>query len=158
MKSYLSPKVKVEKSKIHGRGLIAKKPLKKGEIIGIKSGHIINRQTLKKLGGFNTFVGKAALQITDNFFLAPINKREFEKINMFVNHSCEPNIRFMGNVISVAARNIRAGEELTGDYATHISDPSFRIKCRCGIKNCRKIITGQDWKLKKLQKKYKGYF
>lgn len=34
----------------------------------------------------------------------------------------------------------------------------FELKCKCGSKNCRKIIRGDDWKIKKLQKKYKGYF
>ncbi len=158
IKSYLSPAAKVGKSVIHGWGLIAVKPIKKGEIIGIKSGHILNKKTFKKLGGFNNFVGAASLQIADNFFIAPTKKSEFKRFNMFVNHSCNPNIRFMGNIISVAARNIKKGEELTNDYARHISDQNFKIKCNCGTKNCRKIITGKDWKNLGLQKKYKGSF
>lgn len=34
----------------------------------------------------------------------------------------------------------------------------YKIKCSCGQKNCRRIITGKDLQNKTLQKKYQGYF
>ena len=159
MKSYLSPKAKVKRSKIHKFGLFAIKLIKKGEIVGIKSGHIIDKKTFEKLGGFeNIEVGYSALQIADNFFLVALKKQEYKDITMFVNHSCNPNVGIFGNVISVAMRDIRSGEELTGDYAMWMNYPSYKMICSCNKKNCRKIITGEDWKQSKLQKKYKGFF
>jgi len=38
-------------------------------------------------------------------------------VMLFINHSCEPNVGFAGNVVLVAMRDIEAGEELTTDYA-----------------------------------------
>jgi len=55
-------------------------------------------------------------------------------------------------------RNIKPGEEITYDYAMTDSDPDDYFKCNCGAKNCRRIITGKDWKSPSLQKKYRGYF
>jgi uncharacterized protein len=36
---------------------------------------------------------------------------------LFINHSCEPNVGFAGNIVIVAMREVIAGEELTTDYA-----------------------------------------
>ncbi|MBI3074598.1 MAG: hypothetical protein HYY92_00040 [Parcubacteria group bacterium] len=77
---------------------------------------------------------------------------------MHVNHPCNPNMGILGNVINVAMRDVGAGEELTADYAMVYSHPSFRLECHCGAENCRKIITGDDWKKKELQEKYRGFF
>jgi hypothetical protein len=76
---------------------------------------------------------------------------------MFLNHSCEPNVGVSGQIMYVAMRNIRSGEELTLDYAM-IDDAPIRMKCGCSSPRCRGIITGKDWKRKDLQKKYGDYF
>ncbi len=56
-------------------------------------------------------------------------------------------------------RDIEANEEITFDYCMTISDDLFdRMECHCGAKNCRKVITSDDWKLQSLQEKYKCYF
>lgn len=63
----------------------------------------------------------------------------------FINHSCDPNLGFdrAGNVR--ALRDVRAGEELTMDYATFVvtSDQSF--VCGCDSYNCREVILHDDW-------------
>ncbi len=49
----------------------------------------------------------------------------------YINHSCRPNcyVQIVGDTIWIrAARNIRAGEELTYDYST---DGEASIQCRC---------------------------
>jgi len=60
-------------------------------------------------------------------------------------------------------RSIRIGEEVTFDYGMVVSesvssDIVFEMDCRCKTQRCRKIITENDWKLKMLQQKYKGFF
>jgi hypothetical protein len=59
----------------------------------------------------------------------------------FTNHSCDPNSGFdkKGNLI--ALRTIPKGSEVVWDYSTEEHNPKFRMKCKCGSKNCRKIIT-----------------
>lgn len=158
MKSYLSLKIKIGESRIQGLGLFAGQNIKKGEIVGIKAGHIIGRSTLKKLGGLKSDVGQAMLQISDEFFVGPLIPREIKDSMMYVNHSCDPNIGFLGNIISVAMKDIKAGEEIVSDYATWLSDAGYRLKCKCGKAECRRNVTGNDWKILELQEKYKGYF
>ncbi len=158
LKSYISPGVKIKRSKIQGLGLAAVKSFRKGDIVGIKNGHIFDKKQFKKLGGFQSDLGRAFLQIADNFFIGPSQPKELKRSNMFVNHSCDPNIGFLGNIVSVAMRDIRTGEELTNDYATWVNYPSYELRCNCGSGTCRKVITGRDWRQPKLQKKYKGFF
>lgn len=160
MKSYISPKLEKRQSNIDksGKGLFAKELIKKDEIIGIKAGYIIEKNDFNGGGGFGSKIGKATLQIADNFFLGPQKEGEIKDVMMLVNHSCEPNIGFMGNVIVVAMDDIKKGEELSSDYATYINYPNFKMACLCRVKKCRGIITGQDWQNKRLQKKYGKYF
>jgi SET domain-containing protein len=152
--SYKSPKTEVRKSVISGRGLFAKKVIRRGEIVTIKTGHIVNASQFKK---YRTIIRDAELQIADDFFLVPLKKEEFGTVMCFVNHSCEPNIGVKGSIIWLATRDIKAGEELTADYAT-FNNRSYYMNCECKAKVCRNIVTGRDWRLEKLQKKYKGFF
>lgn len=77
---------------------------------------------------------------------------------MFLNHSCSPNVGVRGEITFVAMRDIKVGEELTIDYAMIENEDYPEMKCNCGARNCRKVITGKDWKRKDLQKKYGKYF
>ena len=75
---------------------------------------------------------------------------------MSSNHSCDPNIGVQGQIIFVAMRDINAGEELTHDWAT-TDDDTYEMACACGAPQCRKIITGQDWRRQDVQEKYRDY-
>ena len=60
-----------------------------------------------------------------------------------VNHSCDPNCGLIergGHVFLVTLRGIRAGEELTFDYATSMTDEPWGISCACGASACRGVI------------------
>lgn len=158
MKTWINKKTSKGISKIAGFGLICHSPIKKGEVISIKSGHIIDLATLKKK---QSIIDDAELKITSNHFISPLSKLEREETLMWLNHSCEPNAGAFGNIVFVAMRNIKKDEEITIDYAM-IDDYDrrevYRQKCGCKSPICRKIITKNDWKLPELRKRYKGYF
>lgn len=92
--------------------------------------------TQKKLQDF-------CLYTQDGFF-APTDLN-YLSVPWYMNHSCSYNIGFdkVGNFISV--RNIKNGEELVFDYGLAVSNPDFKLVCKCKSKNCRKLITGNDW-------------
>jgi len=48
-------------------------------------------------------------------------------------------------------------KELTLDYGT-IANNDLSFECKCGSKNCRKMVTGKDWQNLEIQEKYLGYF
>jgi SET domain-containing protein len=152
--SYRSPKTAVRRSSIVGRGLFANTAIAPGEIVCVKGGHLLTKAEFTKTQGV---ANDAEFQIADDLFLAPVSEAEFEDVMMFLNHSCEPNVGIQGQIVFVALRAIAAGEELTLDYATidHDSEP---MPCRCGARNCRRLITGRDWQRPELQEKYGNFF
>ncbi len=151
--SYISPKATVKESHIHGKGLFAIEPIAKGDIVCVKGGYILNRQTL---GGMPTWYRVAEVPIAEHLFIGPFHEEEREGGMIFSNHSCEPNIGVQGQIIFVAMRDIQVGEELTHDWAT-TDDEEYEMACNCDAVTCRKIITGRDWQEKELQEKYRGY-
>lgn len=153
--SYLSPKTDVCESKIHGRGLFATADIAKDEIVAVKGGHIINRKTLREQ--VTPHLGPVEIQIDNDLFIAPVTAEEREGSMLYSNHSCNPNLGMRGEITLVAMRDIRAGEELTHDWAT-TDDDDYSAECQCGAPNCRKILTGKDWQRADLQKRYAGYF
>ena len=152
--SYISPKAAVRESPIHGRGLFAAEPIAEGEVVCVKGGYVFDRETLRSMPGWYR---AAEIQVAEDLFIGPLEEREREGGMVFSNHSCEPNIGVQGQIVFVAMRDIAAGEELTHDWAT-TDDDDYEMECRCGSASCRRVITGQDWRRKDLQEKYRGYF
>jgi len=67
-------------------------------------------------------------------------------IPWYLNHSCNGNVGFdrKGNFILIDS--IEGDIELCYDYGLAESNPRFKMKCMCRSENCRKIITGNDWR------------
>jgi uncharacterized protein len=151
--SYLSKKTAVKPSAIHGKGLFAIAPIGKGEVVCVKGGHIFTREHLHRI---TARLGPAEVQISDDLFIGPLSEEEREGSMIFSNHSCDPNIGVQGQIVFVAMRNIKAGEELTHDWAMTDKD-DYEMECHCAAANCRKIITGQDWRRRELQERYQGF-
>lgn len=151
--SYISPKAAVRESPIHGRGLFAIQPIAKGEIVCVKGGYILSREAVRNMPAW---YGSAEISVTGDLCIGPRREAEREGSMIMSNHSCDPNIGVQGQIVFVAMRDIRAGEELTHDWAT-TDDEDYTMPCRCGAAGCRKVITGQDWRRKDLQEKYRGY-
>jgi hypothetical protein len=63
----------------------------------------------------------------------------------YFNHGCQANVGFDKRGSFIASRDIKKNEELFLDYGRMFTNPKFKMKCACGAKNCRGIITGSDW-------------
>ena len=153
--SYLSLKTEVRESKIHGRGLFATADIGKDEIVAVKGGHIVDRKTLREK--ITPVLGPVEIQIDDDLFIAPATKEEREFSMLYLNHSCDPNLGVRGEITFVAMRDIRVGEELTHDWAM-TDDDHYSVECNCGAPDCRKTLSGKDWRRPDLQNRYAGYF
>ena len=119
-------------SKIEGFGLRSGELIKKGELIFYFKGEPkfkINKSKNDAQAHPN-WVG-----VGENHWIDP------EKPYIFMNHSCNPNATIKGMVSVVAIRDIKEGEELTFDYSVTESDSRWEMKCACGEKNCRKVIS-----------------
>ena len=153
--SYISSKaVKGQASTIAGRGLFATEPIEASEVVAVKGGHIVESAAMRALPGR---LRNSEIQIADGLHLVALTEDEYEPVMLFINHSCEPNTGFAGNVVLVAMRDVAAGQELTTDYAM-FDDSAETMQCRCGAAACRGVINGDDWRRPELQRRYAGYF
>lgn len=94
------PLVYVKDSKIHGKGLFAKKKIKEGEIIG----EIIGKPTKKD--------GPHVLWIDDE----NLKGIKVKNIFKFINHDDQPNACYYDDLTVVALRDIKRDEEITHHY------------------------------------------
>jgi uncharacterized protein len=142
----MAKKIKVGDSQIHGRGIFAKYKIKKGEIVAIIKGtpvFKINR-TISDVFANPDWIGFKVHNWID-----PIPPYKH------INHSCEPNTAIKGKKTLIAIKDIDKNEEVTIDYSIIEADPRWYLKCDCGSKTCRGIITS----IQKLPNKvYRQYF
>ena len=145
-------KLQVRSSPIHGKGVFARLPLAKGELVLEYLGAIIDwpealrRHPHDPAQPNHTFY--FALDDEDGV----IDGNDGGNRARWINHSCKPNCESetKGQRVWVRAlRNIRAGEELNYDYALVIDEPlTAQLKqdyaCRCGSKNCRHTMLALD--------------
>lgn len=153
--SWITPKAeKRTPSAIAGRGLTAVAPIVAGDVVAVKGGHVVTTQALRALPAR---LQNSEIQIADGLHLAALDDAEYEDVMLFLNHSCEPNVGFGGNVVLVAMRDVAPGEELTTDYAL-FDDHDEAMVCACGRPACRGRVHGRDWQRPELQERYRGYF
>jgi len=153
--SYRSPKTEVRQSKIHGRGLFATADIAEDEVVAVKGGHIVSREQLREQ--VTPRLGPGEIQIGDDLFITPVTQGQRDGSMLYSNHSCNANLGMRGEITFVALRDIRAGEELTHDWAT-TDDDDYSVQCNCGSAQCRGTLTGKDWQRPELQERYTGYF
>ena len=134
----------VKGSKIHGRGMYAKKEIPRGTRIIEYTGERITkaegwRRELKRQE-------RAARGQDGCIYIFELNtKTDIDgsvlwNTARYINHSCDPNCESQiarGRVWIVAMRKIQPGEELSYDYKFDYEDEN-RLPCLCGASNCKK--------------------
>jgi hypothetical protein len=141
IQSYMSKKIKKQKSPIDGYGLFCKTGMRilKDEVLIIKGGYELHRNEMQQGKPIDCY-----LPIADDLFLGAKTKEDVELIKLFINHSCCPNVRMQGDRTFVAMKDISEGEELTIDYA-FIDNENYNFTCHCNKPGCRGTISGKDW-------------
>ncbi|MGA0107250.1 MAG: SET domain-containing protein [Ilumatobacteraceae bacterium] len=150
--TYSAPGLKVVSLGARGRGVVAERNFKHGEVIAIWLGSIITELEVIALPESER---NQLLQVDEDAFL--ITNKALLTVD-YINHSCEPNCGFTDSTTLVAMREIAAGEAITFDYAMSDTKAIFAFDCWCGSAKCRKKINGDDWRLADLQERYSGWF
>ena len=146
---------KVKYSKVHGRGIFAKKNISKNTKIIQYVGDKItksegDRRSSKRI---KNYLNSSA---TGSVYIFELNSRYdidgFVKWNnaKYINHSCEPNceVDIIDNEIWISSiKKIKSGEELTYDYGYSFDKDDYKDHvCKCGSKNCIGfIISSDEW-------------
>jgi uncharacterized protein len=153
--SWMSPKLTTKPSSVHGGGVFAVAPIRKGEVLVRWGGQVYTTQQVVD-GETND---QTACQIDDDLYIAGPPDCALTGSDL-MNHSCDPNTWMDDEVTISTRRDIAPGEEVTADYALWVAYPGYETiaDCHCGSSLCRHRITGDDWKLPELQERYRGHF
>ncbi len=139
---YACFRLRVARSKIHGRGVYACESIPPGrkviEYTGEKVGRAERERRLLRAWSLRRHP-LLYLFTLDRYWAVDggVGGSGAE----IINHSCEPNLRtrrYKGHILYFSCRKIRAGEELTVDY--RFPRTSARVACRCGTPRCRGTI------------------
>jgi SET domain-containing protein len=138
------PRIQVRRSGVHGKGVFALRPIKKGETVIEYTGEIITwpealrRHPHDPSDPNHTFY----FHIDDK---RVIDAKVGGNAARWINHACQPNCEadeVDGRVFIKALRPLKPGEELFYDYGLIIDErytPKLKkqFECRCGSAKCR---------------------
>lgn len=139
-----------------GKGQFATQDIACGELIAVFGGRVMTRAEFDRIP---PKIQHYPYQIGENpiLLLGPMSNEDMAN-GFYCNHSCDPNAGFRGTLHLVALSAIAAGEQVTIDYATLMTDNFGDMPCKCGSPNCRGYVSGEDWKIPALQEKYAGHW
>jgi len=150
--NWLGPMAEARPAGSKGWGSFAVEPIAAGVTVAAFGGHVTTGATLATLPLERQ--GRS-IQIDDDLYLV---SAELPEAGDMLNHSCEPNLGLLGATVLVTLREVAAGEELSFDYATCDSSDYDEFTCACETATCRGTVTGRDWMLPEIQRRYQGWF
>ena len=129
------PGLKVVCSPIHGYGVVAVRDFAPGQVIAWVDGVLYREKEIPD----DTY----ALWVDEGWYFDMVDQTRW------INHSCQPNGEIEAELDGrggawariVALRPIRAGDEITYDYAF---PAEFAEPCACGTAACRGWIIDED--------------
>ena len=140
----------VKTSKIHGKGVYAKKDIPKGIKVIEYVGNIVSRDRIAE-----EQYSKSEKTGAGSVYIFELNKKQDVDGNVswnparYINHSCDPNCRYKridNHIWIVSFRDIKKGEELSYDYGYDLEEYKNH-PCKCNSKNCLGYIIGRRyWK------------
>jgi uncharacterized protein len=113
--AWISPKVEVRESQIHGKGMFARETISEREIVAIWEGKYNSKKEAHEAKNNNPDL--RVQQIEDNVFEVFTKEDAEDDLAYFHNHSCNPNTWMEDEVTISARQRINANEELTIDYS-----------------------------------------
>jgi hypothetical protein len=144
--------VNLKETEYHvGYGVYAERDFRRGELVIRATGPVIPYQSMY------------SIQIDWDRHL------EVDPPAKYLNHSCDPNLGVRSCTAKcvelVALRDIKAGDEVTFDYAMteyrHYPRPNpqdeFDLTCHCGSQNCRGRLGYYSELSDELKVKYRGF-
>jgi SET domain-containing protein len=139
----LHPDTKLITSPIEGKGVVATKLIPRGTIIWRHDpSDKMRRYTRAQYDAFSPkyqkTIDRYAYTEDDGTLVYSLDD------DRFWNHSCDANtLNAPGHDMCIVVRDIHPGEELGYDYGLNLR-PDLTIQCRCGAKNCRKLVKRLD--------------
>lgn len=146
-----SPYIVVRKSRIHNKGVFARKDIPAGTRIIEYTGEKITKAKAYEIYE-QSFQSHKKNKNNGAVYLFELNKRYDINGNVpyntarYINHSCDPNCEtdiIRGKIWIIAVRDIRKGEEITYNYGYSYEDHEDH-PCLCGSDRCIGYILKED--------------
>lgn len=148
LRKYHTPDlIEVRNSRIQGRGVFARRRIRKGQRIIEYVGERIDPEEVDRryddysMDRHHTFLFEVDEHTTIDGAVGGNESR-------YINHSCDPNCEAVddgGRIFIFAVKNIQPGVELLYDYQFDLDEPlteelKQRYPCHCGALGCRGTI------------------
>lgn len=144
-RSKAASRIEVKQSGIHGKGVYARKRIKKDSAIIEYTGERISEDEANERYRDNP--STYLFMVDEDTFIDGLSGGNEAR---FINHSCKPNCAAYledDRVVIHALKNIKPGTELTYDYQLTNEDPDETptdYSCRCGVRKCRGTMMGEE--------------
>lgn len=166
MYSTMHKSVELRKSECGGyrsSGLFATELIPKGTIVWCGEGDDDEVVSIEEFNSFSKdkkeWFLNFSFQVDKDTLSSVRSLDDLEKdASHYMNHSCDPTVWFVGDLLLEARRDIQPGEEITYDYATCDSLIERITECKCGSAVCRGRVTTTDFRRPDLQDRYKHHF
>ncbi|MBE0543165.1 MAG: SET domain-containing protein-lysine N-methyltransferase [Verrucomicrobia bacterium] len=134
--------IEFRRSRIHGTGGYARKPIPDGtEIIEYVGEKITKAEALRRCEAQNEYI----FTVNDEW---DIDGNVLWNPARLINHSCAPNCEALidddGRIWITALRAIQPGEELTFNYNYDLEDYREHL-CRCGAPGCVGYMVAEEF-------------
>jgi hypothetical protein len=155
---WIHPSVTVRRSPVEGWGLFTADALSLGTVVLRLGGRLVTdvgltaRLATAAADPAQPYVDTITVDTNLHLLIPPGDPVHYG------NHSCDPNLGYVDPYAFAARREIAPGEELTNDYATTTGVPDWEMDCLCGSATCRRRVTGRDWQLRDLQRRYGAHW
>jgi hypothetical protein len=137
--------------------MFARQPIKKGEVVCVGGGAVMTESEFADLQAARSVY--SFIQIDEGLYLVE-DIATTRSLDASMNHSCDSSAWMADEATLAARRDIEAGEEVTVDYALFTTQSNWMLdsRCHCGSPDCRRIITGDDWRREDVQERYRDHF
>lgn len=123
-----------------GHGVFTNKKFSAGDFVCTLSG---DRLTSNQI---DVRIDAGVETLNDPLQISRLMYIDLNELPRTINHSCDPNCGIRQENKLYALRDIQADEELSYDYSTTVPKYKawWKMRCHCGSKNCRKVISSYN--------------
>ncbi len=128
------PQLEARDTGRYGQGIFAASDIKAGTFIHTLGGARIS------LDEFVARVRRGDERLDDALQIGKKTYLDLDEFSRLFNHSCAPSAGLRQANELFALRDIRPGEEITFDYSATVAPTVWRMECRCGSPQCRRVL------------------
>jgi len=130
----MQKKFVIKSTRKYGKGVFAARDIAKGEVVHLFRGKTLDARELVDR------INSGEENIDDPLQVGKRTYLDLDEVSRTFNHSCDPNAALRKRSELFAIRDIPKGAEITYDYSATIAPTTWKMRCACAGRNCRKVL------------------